>query len=109
MKKKFLKLYLQCTVNVATKADTLSTLLLARQLYSPLSILFTFVMDSCLLSSDKLILGLAVTFIVVPFMVHERLGSGTPLATHEKVTLDPHSSSDSFGVVVNSGATVISK
>ena len=80
---------LHCTVNLAAMDVMLPTLLLATHLYSPLSILFTFVTDSCLLSSDKLILGLAVTFIAVPFMVHEILGSGTPLATHEKVTLDP--------------------
>lgn len=90
MKKKFLLFYLQCTVNVATKDVTLSTSLLATHLYSPLSILFTFVKVSCLLSGDKLILGLAVTFqFAIPFMVHERLGTGTPVATQEKVTLDP--------------------
>ena len=89
MKKKFLRFYLQCTVNVATKDVTLSTSLLATHLYSPLSILFTFVTVSCLLSGDKLILGLAVTFFEIPFMVHERLGTGTPVATQEKVTLDP--------------------
>lgn len=89
MKKKFLLFYLQCTVNVATKDVTLSTSLLATHLYSPLSILFTFVTVSCLLSGDKLILGLAVTFFAIQFMVHERLGTGTSVATQEKVTLDP--------------------
>ena len=89
MKKKFLLFYLQCTVNVAIKDVTLSTLLLATHLYSPLSVLFTFVTVSCWPSAVEQILGLAVEFIAVPFMVHERLGSGTPLAIHEKVTLDP--------------------
>ena len=65
MKKKFLLFYLQCTVNVATKDVPLSTSLLATHLYSPLSILFTFVTVSCLLSGDKLILGLAVTFFAI--------------------------------------------
>ena len=81
---------LHCTVNLAAMDVTLPTLLLATHLYSPLSVLFTFVMVSCLPSAVKLILlGLIVTFIAVPFMVHEILGQGTPLATHEKVTLDP--------------------
>ena len=82
---------LHCTVNLAAMDVTLPTLLLlATHLYSPLSVLFTFVMVSCSPSAVKLILlGLAVKFIAVPFMVHEILGQGTPLATHEKVTLDP--------------------
>ena len=88
MNKEVLLVYLQCTVNVATNDVTLSTLLLTTHLYSPLSILFTFVTVSCFLSGDKLILGLAVTFFAIPFMVHERLGTGTAVATQGKVTLD---------------------
>ena len=80
---------LHCTVNLAAMDVALPTLLLATHLYSPLSVLFTFVTISCWPSAVKLILGLAVTFIAVPFMVQEILGEGTPPAIHEKVTLDP--------------------
>ena len=63
------------------------TLLVATHLYSPLSVLFTFVMLSTLLSADKLILLSAVT--VDPSLVQQNVGSGTPFASLEKVTLDP--------------------
>ena len=63
------------------------TLLVATHLYSPLSVLFTFVMLSCFLSANKLILSLAVT--ADPSLVQENVGSGTPFASLEKVTHDP--------------------
>ena len=63
------------------------TLFVATHLYSPLSVLFTFVILSCLLSADKLILSLAVT--ADPFLVQEYVGSGTPIASPEKVASDP--------------------
>ena len=63
------------------------TLLVATHLYSPLSVLFTFVMLSSLLSPDKQILSLAVT--ADPSLVQENVGSGTPFASLEKATLDP--------------------
>ena len=80
---------------------TLSTLLVATHLYSPLSILFTFVMLSFLLSAEKRILSLAVT--ADPFLVQENVGSGTPFASLEKVTLDPSTSALLCGCSVNSG------
>ena len=55
--------------------------------YCPLSVLLTFVMVNCLFCDDKLILGLAVVFTAVPFMVHEKFGSGFPMALQDKVTL----------------------
>ena len=63
------------------------TLLAATHLYSPLSVPFTFVIVRCLFSADKLILSLAVT--ADPSLVHEDVGTGTPFALLEKVTLDP--------------------
>ena len=63
------------------------TLLAATHLYSPLSVLFTFVRLSCLSSADKLILLLAVT--ADPSLVQENVGIGTPFALLERVTLDP--------------------
>ena len=77
------------------------TLLVATHLYSPLSVLLTFVMLSCLLSADKLILSLAVT--ADPSLVQENVGSGMPFASLEKVTLDPCTSVSLCGSVVNSG------
>ena len=63
------------------------TLLAATHLYSPLSVLFTFVMLSCLLSADKLILLSEVT--ADPSLLQENVGSGMPFASLEKVALDP--------------------
>ena len=82
-----LQIFLQCTVNVAALELTVPILLVATHLYSPLSVLFTFVRLSCLLSADKLILSLEVT--ADPSLVQENVGSGTPFASLEKVTLDP--------------------
>ena len=65
------------------------TLLVATHLYSPLSVLFTFVRLSCLLSADKLILLSTSTVTADPSLLQENVGSGTPFASHEKVTLDP--------------------
>ena len=46
-------------------------------------------MVNCLFGGDKLILGLAVVFTIVPFMVHEKVGSGFPVALQDKMTLFP--------------------
>ena len=77
------------------------TLLVATHLYSPLSVLFTFIILSSLLSADKLILSLTVT--ADPSLVQENFGSGTPVASIEKVTLDPCTSVLLCGCAVNSG------
>ena len=61
--------------------------LLATHRYSPLSVLFTFVMVSCLLSSDKLILELLL--IGDPSLVHDIVGSGCPSTLQVKVTAVP--------------------
>ena len=83
------------------------TLLAATHLYSPLSVLFTFVRLSCLLSADKLILLSAV--IADPSLLQENVGSGMPFASLEKVTLDPCINVRLCGCAVNSGGTVIRK
>ena len=85
-----MKVFLQCTVNVAALELTVPTLLAATHLYSPLSVLFTFVRLSCLLSTDKVILLSAVT--EDPSLVHANVGSVMPFASLEKVTLDPSTS-----------------
>ena len=63
------------------------TLLVATHLYSPLSVLFTFVRLSFLLSADKVILSLAGT--ADPSLVQVNVGSGMPFASLEKVILTP--------------------
>ena len=83
------------------------TLLVATHLYTPLSVLFTFVRLSCLLSAEKLILLSAVT--ADPSLVQENVGSGTPFASVEKATLDPCIDVLPCGCAVNSGGTVIRK
>ena len=55
------------------------TLLLAKHLYSPPSVLLTVVIVSCLLYAEKVILGLEVVFTGDPFMVQENVGVGLPL------------------------------
>ena len=91
---------LPCTVNVAALELTVFTLLEATHLYSPLSVLFTLVMLSSLLTADKLILSLAAT--ADPSLVQENVGSGTPFASLEKVTLNPCTSVLLRGCAVNS-------
>ena len=103
--KKWVKIFLQCIVNIAALELTVPTLLVATHLYFPLSVLFTFVMLSCLLSADKLILPLAVT--ADPSLVQENVGSGMPFASLEKVTLDPCTSVSLCGSAVKSGWSVI--
>ena len=97
--------FLQCTVNVAASELTASTLLVATHLYSPLSVPFTFDRLSSLLFADKRILLSAVT--ADPSLVQENVGSGTPFASLEKVTLDPCTSVLLCGCSVNSGLSVI--
>ena len=100
-RKNRVNVFLQCTVNVAALELTVPTLLVATHLYSPLSVLFTVVIVRCLFSDDKLILLLAVT--ADPSLVQENVGSGTPFASLEKVTLDPCTSVLLCGCSVNSG------
>ena len=65
------------------------TLFLATHWYSPLSVLLTFVIINCLLSSEKLILRLWLVFTGCPWMVHDIVGTGLPLALQNKVMFCP--------------------
>ena len=105
--KKWVKVFLQGTVNVAALDLTVPTLLAATHMYSPLSVLFTFVRLSCLLSAEKLILLSAVT--ADPSLVQENVGSGMPFASIKKATLDPCIEVLPCGCAMNSGGTVIRK
>ena len=78
---------LHCTSNLAASEILLPTLFLATHRYSPLSVLFTFIIVNFLLSSEKLILALVVTRD--PFVVHDIVSTGSPVALQDKVTLSP--------------------
>ena len=64
-------------------------LLFATHRYSPLSVLFTFVIVNSFLSSEKLILELLLLFTGNPFLVHDTVGSGFPVALQDKDTVSP--------------------
>lgn len=65
------------------------TVLVAKHLYSPPSVLCALVIVSCLLDTEKLILGLDVAFTGDPFMVQENVGVGLPLALHKNDMFKP--------------------
>ncbi len=72
-------------------------MLLATHRYSPLSVLLTFVIVNCFLSSEKLILELLLVFTGDPFLVHDIVGTGFPVALQDKVTFSPSVSVLAFG------------
>ena len=102
-----MKIFSHFTVRKAALELTAPTLLAATHLYFPLSTLLIFVMFSCLLPADKLILTLAVVFIRDPFLVHEKVGVGLPLALHENATFNPSSTVRLWGCSENSGRSVV--
>ena len=89
--RKTVKSSLHCTIRKAAAEVTVLTVLVAKHLYSPPSVLCTLVIVSCLLYAEKLILELAVVFTGDPFMVQENAGVGLPLALHKNDTLKPSS------------------
>ena len=80
-------LNLHWTFSEADFDVSLPTLFSATHWYSPLSVLFTFVIVNCFLSSAKLILPLA--FRGDSSLVHDIVGTGFPVALQDKVTLCP--------------------
>ena len=83
-----LKGHLHCTSSLAAFEVSFPTLLLATHRYSPLSVLLTFVIVSCLLSGDKL--NLESLLIADPSLVHDDIvGAGFPEALQDRVTLSP--------------------
>ena len=104
---KWVNIFLQWTVSKAAAELTVSTMLLATHLYSSLSVLFTLVIVSCLLSCVRLILGLAVVFTADPSMVHENVGGGLPFALHVNAAFDPSFTIWLCGSSENSGWSVL--
>ena len=86
------------------------SLLYATHRYSPLSALLTFVIVKVFLFDEKLILISSFGIKGDPFLVHDIVGAGSPLAPHDKVTLVP-SGTDPIccGCVVICGAAVVRK
>ena len=78
---------------------SLPTLFSAKHRYSPLSVLCTFVIVNCFLSSENLILPLV--FTRDPSLVHDIVGTGLPVALQDKVKLPPSV------VITVCGSTVI--
>ena len=76
-------------------------LLLATHRYSPLSVLLTLVIINCCFPPEKLILGLTFLSKGYPFLVHDIVGTGFPVALQGKIMLSP-----SFFVTLT-GCTVI--
>ena len=80
-------LYLHLTFSVAALDVAFPRLLFATHRYSPLSVLFTFVIVNCFLSSEILILPLVLTGD--PSLVHDIVGTGFPSTLQDRVTLSP--------------------
>ena len=80
---------LHCTTSKAALEKVFPRLLFATHWYSPLSVLLTFVIVNCLLSSEILMLELSLVVIGDPFLVHDSVGLGFPSASQDKTTSSP--------------------
>ena len=81
-------IYLHCTSSVAV-LEVFPRLLFATHRYSPLSVLFPFVIVNCFLSAENLNLELLVVSTGDSPMVHDIVGFGFPVALHDKITSSP--------------------
>ena len=88
----------QCTSNKAALEVAFPRLLCAAHRYSPLSVLLIFVIVNSFLSFERLIL-VAFSFESKgnPFLVHDIVGDGFPVALQVKVTLSPSDFVSFFG------------
>ncbi len=99
-------LYLHWTSSVAA-LKVVPRLLFATHWYSPLSVLFTFVIVNFFLSSLKMILELSLVSTGDPFLVHDIAGAGFPVALQDNVTSFPSVFVTLGGRPVISGLSVI--
>ena len=74
---------------MAALEESFPTLFFTTHRYSPLSVLLEFVMVNCLFSSKKLIRELSLVLIGDPFLVHDIVSTGLPVASQDKVTFFP--------------------
>lgn len=103
--------YLHWTSSVATSyVDTYAwfpTLLLALHRYFPLSVRLRLVIVKCFWFPEKRILELLILVSTEnPFMNHDIVGAGFPVALQDKVTLSPSDLVTSCEWAVNSGGSV---
>lgn len=68
---------------------TFSTLFSTTHRYTALSVLLTFLIESCLPSWDKSILELLLVSTECPFLVHDILVAGVPVALQNIITSPP--------------------
>ena len=80
---------LHWTFSVDTFDISSPTLFVATHWYSPLSVLLTYAIVNCLLSSEKLMRPLV--FSRDPSLVHDILGTGLPVALQDNVAFSPSS------------------
>ena len=88
-KKKNRKAFLHWTLSVLALEETFPKLLFATHWYSPLSVLLTFTIVRCLLSSVKEMPELPLVSKGDPFIVQTIVGPGSPLELQCKVTAVP--------------------
>lgn len=101
-------MYLHCTSSVVALEVSFPTLFFATHRYSPLSVLLTFVIANCFLSTEKFILEeLSLVSIGDPSLDHDIDGTGFPMASQVKVTLSPSVFVSFSGWAVISGLSVI--
>lgn len=83
------RLNLHCTFRRAALEEAFPRLLFATHRYSPSSAVLTFAMFNSLLSAPKLILESPLALMMDPSLVHDTVGTGSPLALQDKVTFSP--------------------
>ena len=84
-------------------------LLFATHRYTPSSALLTFVIVKFLFSASKLILESPLLLIMVASLVHDIVGTGSPLTLQDKVTVSPSIFVALCGCFVISGGTASRK
>ena len=99
-------LFLQCMSNLATSEVSLPTLFSAIHRYSPLAVLLALVMVNCVLFAEKLILELSLVFTGDPFIVHEIVSTGLPIASQDRVIFSPSVTISPSGCAVIDGFSV---
>ena len=82
--------YLHWTSSIATSDVAFPRMLFALHRYFPLSFLLRLVIVKCFWFPEKLILeSLILVSTENPFMIHDIVGAGFPVALQDKVTLSP--------------------
>lgn len=83
------KVFLHRTLSTLALEGIFPRLFCATHRYSPLSVLFKFIIFSCLSSFLRKILEFPLVFSGDPFMVHDTIGGGCPLTIQDIFTAVP--------------------